>query len=433
MSRHFTQNDRCSSICSTDPRAMQRTKLWSRRRALVSVAILAIVAVMAASAQAQTLGLDITGPGGLASPVTGPAYTLGWEFAVNTAVTIDELGVWDESPTGLSNSHSVVLWTTAGLLKASVSIATGTSVASASPDGEWRFESIPPLVLQPGNYVLGATFVSSGDASRAVVTTSTPDEITFVGNRECTGGCSGLTFPANSNIVDDGYFGPNLRFSPPPVPTTVPIGLNPGDSYRLAFATSTARDAVSTDIADYNAFVTAVANTVAELAALGTNWKAIGTTQSVDARDNTNTNPNVEAGVPIYLTDGTLLVNDNADLWDASIAVPIGIDEYGSAIASSLVWTGSDTSGISVGFGELGNPFLGVVVAGDSTSAASEWVICCGGDAPSNQHPLYAISDVLTVPIPVPALPIGGIGALGGLMSVAAGWTLRRGRRRARD
>lgn len=32
-------------------------------------------------------------------------------------------------------------------------------------------------------------------------------------------------------------------------PITLPIGLNPGDEYRLAFVTSTTRDATSTDIA----------------------------------------------------------------------------------------------------------------------------------------------------------------------------------------
>ena len=37
--------------------------------------------------------------------------------------------------------------------------------------------------------------------------------------------------------------------------TTVPTGLNGGDQYRLVFVTSTTRDATSSDIADYNAFV----------------------------------------------------------------------------------------------------------------------------------------------------------------------------------
>jgi hypothetical protein len=74
-------------------------------------------------------------------------------------------------------------------------------------------------------------------------------------------------------------------------PITVPTGLNPGDTYRLAFLTSKFRDATSTTIADYNAFVTGVANGVPELAALGTTWRVIGSTQLVAATDNTDTSP----------------------------------------------------------------------------------------------------------------------------------------------
>ena len=75
----------------------------------------------------------------------------------------------------------------------------------------------------------------------------------------------------------------------PPIPITVPSDLNPGDPYRLAFVTSTTRDATSTNIADYNNFVSGVANGVTQLAALGTTWKAIGSTSADDARDNTGT------------------------------------------------------------------------------------------------------------------------------------------------
>ena len=51
---------------------------------------------------------------------------------------------------------------------------------------------------------------------------------------------------------------------------TQPTSLNPGDTYRLAFVTSTVRDATSTNIADYNTFVTLAANAVPALASLGT-------------------------------------------------------------------------------------------------------------------------------------------------------------------
>src|SRR5262245_19190294 len=99
------------------------------------------------------------------------------------------------------------------------------------------------------------------------------------------------------------------------IPITAPTGLNPGDLYRLAFVTSTTRSAYSSNIDDYNTFVTNVANTVPELASLGTTWKAIGSTATVDARDNTGTNPVPDGvGVPIFLLNDTLLAADNFDL-----------------------------------------------------------------------------------------------------------------------
>jgi hypothetical protein len=99
------------------------------------------------------------------------------------------------------------------------------------------------------------------------------------------------------------------------VPITVPTSLNPGDEYRLAFVTSAERNGASSAIASYNAFVTSMANTQPALASLGTTWKAIGSTATVDARDNTGTNPVVDgAGVPIFLLNDTLLANDNFDL-----------------------------------------------------------------------------------------------------------------------
>ena len=48
---------------------------------------------------------------------------------------------------------------------------------------------------------------------------------------------------------------------------SVPPGLEPGDQYRLAFVTSTTMVATSTDIATYNDFVTASAESSAPLAA----------------------------------------------------------------------------------------------------------------------------------------------------------------------
>ena len=97
-------------------------------------------------------------------------------------------------------------------------------------------------------------------------------------------------------------------------PITVPTDLNLGDHYRLAFVTSTTRDATSSDIADYNAFVAGVAAGQPELAALGTTWTAIAATATVNAYDNTSTYPSY-ASPPIYRLDDTRLTDNNGQLW----------------------------------------------------------------------------------------------------------------------
>jgi hypothetical protein len=179
-------------------------------------------------------------------------------------------------------------------------------------------------------------------------------------------------------------------------PITVPAGLNPGDQYRLAFLTSTTRDATSSNIADYNVFVTAAANTQTELAALGTTWMAIASTATVDARDNTGTNPS-STGFPIYLLDpaSTKIADNNADLWDGNLASALGIGEDGVDI-SGAVFTGTTIDGTADLF-SLGG---GAARIGVGSETNENWIelLDTGGTTTSTlQLQFYAISDVLTV------------------------------------
>ena len=151
---------------------------------------------------------------------------------------------------------------------------------------------------------------------------------------------------------------------------TQPAGLSPGDQYRLVFVTSTetysggsnhgSNPPWFTTAADYNAFGTTAATAVTELNDLGTTWTAIVSTRdelpgnpTVDARDNTGTNP-VWTGVPVYNLGGLIVANNNADLWDGSIANPINVTELGTGPTTQRgglfrVWTGTTASGTNAG------------------------------------------------------------------------------------
>jgi PEP-CTERM motif len=221
-----------------------------------------------------------------------------------------------------------------------------------------------------------------------------------------------------------------LIFAAPPLSAlaaliTVPTGLNPGDHYRIAFVTSTTRDATSSNIADYNAFVTNVANSVPQLAALSTTWSAIGSTTTVDARDNTLTNPNVgaDASVPIYTLNNTLIDSTNAALWSSSgsaLLAGLNIDETGST-HTVLVWTGSTFTGTGSAGAQLGTANAREGTNGNANAAWIQYLT----DTSTLSQSLYAMSGVLTVPEPG-SFVLAGIAAVG--LAVPILRRLRNGR-----
>jgi hypothetical protein len=216
----------------------------------------------------------------------------------------------------------------------------------------------------------------------------------------------------------------------PVAQVTVPQGLKAGDRYRLVFVTSTktwgwsgADPAAPKTIADYNAFATRAATAVPALAALNTTWHAIVTAKpangpTVIARTNTQTDPAKDGnGVPIYNLAGTIVANDNSDLWDGTIQNPIDMTELGTGPpdlggGNFLVWTGSTSSGgensdwsliSSTGWKFYGNAMLTDTINGTPTVS---WIASLGGQMgwPWNEAssktpmPIYVMSGILTVP-----------------------------------
>ena len=205
-----------------------------------------------------------------------------------------------------------------------------------------------------------------------------------------------------------------------------PPDLNPGDQYRLAFVTSGTRDATSTDIADYNSFVNAQAALVSATGFPTSGWAAIASTESVDARDNTGTNPSGGAGVPIYRVDGVRIADDYADLWDGGrLAANLSVTQQGDPYPNTvppcasfpycLAWTG--TSSLGTAASPLGGPNPSSA-AGDifqeDTVNVSSWILGYF-DSRSRSYPLYAMSAVLAVPSGPPAVTYTVGGAISGL------------------
>ena len=214
--------------------------------------------------------------------------------------------------------------------------------------------------------------------------------------------------------------------------TTVPSGLAPGSFYRLVFVTANVYQATSPNISTYNTDVNTEANSSA-LAALGTTWTAIGSTDT----SNAITNIGIDAGVPIYGLDGNKVAGDAGTgangLFGGSLLAPFFVTETGGSVAGLLVWTGTVPSGIAAFGGALGSGSVDVVFGAAGSIAPIIWI----GSSTSlavDDHRLYGISGELTVPAtatPEPSTPLMMI-AGGALMVVTRLRTKHRENRATR-
>ena len=141
-------------------------------------------------------------------------------------------------------------------------------------------------------------------------------------------------------------------FAPPPPPMgavpadwpLTPAEVEPGERFRLLFITTGKRDAESSDIADYNAFVqNAAASGHASIRRHSSGFRAVASTPGVDARDNSAT---TGTGVKIFWLNGNKLADDYADFYDGDWDDEVNrTNENGSSESDKCAWTGSDDDG----------------------------------------------------------------------------------------
>jgi hypothetical protein len=198
------------------PRPPERiTEPMTSPRLSVALGLLAQCALVLNGplARAQTQAIDFTG-GDEWAPFSNAV--MGWQFNLSTIVTLTDLGHFDEGNDGFGESHQVALWTTGGTLLASTTLASGlsgTPVVSASGLGAFRYNPVTPVVLTPGDYVLGTYSATELDSGRYdVSSTSTAAGFTFTQARYSISG-SGFVLPAFTFPTTGGVFGPNLRFA----------------------------------------------------------------------------------------------------------------------------------------------------------------------------------------------------------------------------
>jgi hypothetical protein len=175
--------------------------------------MLVLATVGLSPVQAGRIALDLTG----ATPGVqgGGAGTYGWSFHVSSPVTVVMLALWDDHDTryGGIDSPSVTLWGADGTSLASSTFGAGSSLgSSASSAGLWFFNSITPVALTPGDYVITASYPSGGDLFRLAVPAEnviTVPEVQWTNSVQLVGG---FGFPTQSGppSANQGFFGPSF-------------------------------------------------------------------------------------------------------------------------------------------------------------------------------------------------------------------------------
>ena len=189
----------------------------------------------------------------------------------------------------------------------------------------------------------------------------------------------------------------------------IPAGLGVDDQFRLLFLSSTTRQAISTAMADYNAFIQGVAaGGHADIGAYSSGFRAVGCTEAVDARDNTGTTyASTNKGVPIYWLSGNRVADDYADFYDGDWDDEVngrnesGNDGPDTAQSDNYPFTGCDHDGtemfLSSASEALGHT-ISVRVGRPGSSASGSGPI--NGSTPSfptETRPMYGLSGLFQV------------------------------------
>ena len=183
-----------------------------------------------------------------------------------------------------------------------------------------------------------------------------------------------------------------------------PADLGAGEQFRLIFVSSTGRDALSTDIADYNTFVsTRAAAGVTAIQTYADDFKALVSTESVNARTNTLTRA-TDTDVPIYwvksgsVDAGDRATDDYADFYDATWKTnALGRNESGGSVnfGSTSFWTGTNTDGTTHATQFMGATGSGARVIRWRVQASS--IVTSNSPPTSSSYRIAALSPVFQV------------------------------------
>ena len=172
----------------------------------------------------------------------------------------------------------------------------------------------------------------------------------------------------------------------------IPTGLRVGDAFRLLFVTSGTDMAGDPAVAVYDSGVQGtVAGGHASITSYSLHFRALVSTEDVDARDHTGTTGS--SGVPIYWLGGEKVADDYSDFYDGSWDSNVPRNEHGIENPVDETFTGSNSDGTKYPDRYMGQ---GQVRVGNPTSSGEE--LDGGMHRPQAQSKsLYGLSGVFVV------------------------------------
>ena len=216
-----------------------------------SASILALGFFWASTAQAQTHSADPFVPGGpkmQAEPPTGwiagatdavdfvegsglcginQDQSIGWQFNVDTEITVTAMSWYDELQDGLEIGHEVAIWDPLGNLIASTNVTIPAGTA-ATLEGIWRTVAITPTTLPVGSgYIVGGYNNFHSECLNFNVTQTVIPEITYI-DATFSGFGATLERPINFSAADNGFYGVGFQ-----------VGEGLGTKYCMTNANST--------------------------------------------------------------------------------------------------------------------------------------------------------------------------------------------------
>ena len=339
----------------------------------------------------------------------------GWSIGDDRLYRTSEMDPWSDSTSPLLMAISGTLSADATLSALALEDADGGEPITLSPAFDADTETYTAAVVNRIDTVK-LTATKNDDNAMVVITNDDDDGTAEEAGLNLSVGSNTLTVTvtAQDGTATLTYTVTVERLAAPPpevmVPSDwglIPSDLGTGDQFRLVFLSSTKTDATSTDIEDYNTFIKSLAATGhLDLEDYSEGFRAVGCTEDVDARDNTNTNTD-GAGVPIYWLNGNKAADDNADFYDgnwddeANDKDESGADGPDTSQADNYPFTGCNHNGteavvsgtsqaLGKSFVRLGSP--------NSTFSADGPLSSTAGAAKTTRRPMYGLSQVFEVP-----------------------------------